>query len=118
MQSNKNRTPVIIETEPFSIAKSLVLVRNECSQASIIRTPVASNDAQPIKLRNMSKRLGMRDFIRYPTHKLVKAKLKLFVFYETKLLKSPKNTASKIMMKPQNVPVDKNAVIMSPSLKL
>lgn len=76
MQSNKNRAPLIIETEPFNIARSLVLVRKECSHASIISTPDASNKALPIRLKNMSKRLLMRAFIKYPVEIGFKIKAK------------------------------------------
>lgn len=93
--SNTHKTPFIIDIVPLRIAKSLVRVRNECSHASIIITPDPINNAPPIKLKNMSKRL------------LISArKIK------------PANVAINITINPQNVPVAKKDVIKSPSLKL
>lgn len=90
-----NSTPFIIDIVPFSMAKSLVRVRNECSHASMIITPDAINSVHPIKLKKMSSRLLMsaRNI-------------------------NPANDAIKMTINPQNVPVAKKDVTKSPSLKL
>lgn len=40
----------MIATDPFAMARSRVLVRNDFSQASITKTPEVMKSAQPITL--------------------------------------------------------------------
>lgn len=74
MVSKKNKTPLMMDKEPFVNASFRASVlKNESSQCFITSTPVAMNKAAPTKLKKMSMRLLIGVFKRYP-----KTKKKLF----------------------------------------
>ena len=65
-ESNPNNIPFTIANAAFIMAKSLVFVLNDDSQACINRTPDDMNMLHPIKLIKISILLCNGAFIRIP----------------------------------------------------
>lgn len=117
--SKPNSTPFTMDSDALISARSRVRVRNENSQASIMKIPLATNRAQPRTLKKMSMRLWMGARIRTPGgYKSIDNDCQWIHACMLIDWGLPANTPMTTIIYPVNVPVAMNEVIMSRSLKL